>query len=174
MAGLQHGSIILWHSTQECSCCWKKRDLFSACSSSCSGKGVVQLVTPQLERCWWQGKSLHLSRWATSILILSPPLRRLFSPNSPEGRVGSSNVPGVCFSPPETRLWLVSEVDLGKIRDSAGDEHPESSSACEEGRQEPTHPQPFYCRASCPEPWRKMNSPGEPPCPDSKQPVSIK
>lgn len=38
------------------------------------------------------------------------------SSNSPKGRVESSNVPGVCFSPPETHPWLVSKVDLGKTR----------------------------------------------------------
>lgn len=97
--------------------------------------------------------------------FLSPTSQTLL-PNSPKGRVGSSNVPGVCFSPPETHPWLLSEGDLSKTRDSAGSWAPWKH-IWEGGRQEPTHPQPFHCRTSCPEPWRKMNSPGGPTCPDS-------
>lgn len=57
-----------------------------------------------------------------------------------------------------------------------GPQHPGSNYSCEGDRQELTHPQaqPFHYRKSCPEPWRRMNSPGGSSCPDSEQPVSVK
>lgn len=137
-------------------------------------QGFGTAGAPQLEHSWWQGKPLRLARWA--MLILSPPFLRLSSPTSPKARVESSNVPGACFSPPETHPWLVPEVDLGKTRDPAGSSAPWMQSYLRGGRQEPTQPQApaSSLQRSCPEPQRRMKSPGGSSCPDSKQPGSVK
>lgn len=102
-------------------------------------QGFGTAGAPQLEHSWWQGKPLRLARWA--MLILSPPFLRLSSPTSPKARVESSNVPGACFSPPETHPWLVPEVDLGKTRDPAGSSAPWMQSYLR-GGQTGTHTAP--------------------------------